>query len=400
MFSRIGYGLRNKQASRGQIIIMAAAFAVGLISMIGLSIDLGVAFAERRTVQNAADAGALAGAHTLTVWSTTNSSVVASTDVSAVVSKNEMSGTKSQKSSCYYVDDSNANLGACSNPIPATATGVHVKVTETHDTFFIRIIPGAPKTVSTSASATAHVQAVTLGQDAPFMACGINTTLASGGSMSLLTTTASAQPQQPSLATYMSVKIPTGSQNPVQFATTSTATPTTTATSTSTSTPTTTSSTSASYAINQAAIGQTFLLHNPQDVADCGMGSAKFKGVVDSTSQVANASKSIPAWFDFHPGTVASIRSTIHGVDGCQAGATADNCVLIVPVATNNPAPANGQFYIVKAVAFLVHQTAVNSHEGVLIGDYQVAPTGLSQWTGSNNWLPGGGGVVSVRLTS
>ncbi|MGA7670752.1 MAG: pilus assembly protein TadG-related protein, partial [Nitrolancea sp.] len=60
--------LNRRKRSRGQIIIMVAALAVSLTAMIGLAVDLGVAFAERRTVQTAADSAALAGAHVLSTW--------------------------------------------------------------------------------------------------------------------------------------------------------------------------------------------------------------------------------------------------------------------------------------------------------------------------------------------
>ncbi len=62
---------RPKHASRGQILILVAGALVALIGLVGLATDLGYAFAERRTMQNSADSGALAGAHTLSKSSTT-----------------------------------------------------------------------------------------------------------------------------------------------------------------------------------------------------------------------------------------------------------------------------------------------------------------------------------------
>ena len=55
----------TRRASRGQIIIMFAAALVGLVGLLGLATDLGYAFVQRRTMQNAADAGAIAGAHAI-----------------------------------------------------------------------------------------------------------------------------------------------------------------------------------------------------------------------------------------------------------------------------------------------------------------------------------------------
>ena len=54
--------IKSGKASRGQIIILVALFAVALTGMVGLSIDLGYTFAQKRSVQNAADSAALAGA--------------------------------------------------------------------------------------------------------------------------------------------------------------------------------------------------------------------------------------------------------------------------------------------------------------------------------------------------
>jgi Flp pilus assembly protein TadG len=45
----------------GQILVMFAFMLTVLLGAVGLSIDLGAAFMQRRTMQAAADAGALAG---------------------------------------------------------------------------------------------------------------------------------------------------------------------------------------------------------------------------------------------------------------------------------------------------------------------------------------------------
>lgn len=58
--------------------------------MIGLAIDLGCTFAEKRTVPNAADAGASAGTCVVTQWSTTNNMIKAQSDVSKIVEANTM----------------------------------------------------------------------------------------------------------------------------------------------------------------------------------------------------------------------------------------------------------------------------------------------------------------------
>ena len=56
---------RTHERQRGQILVIFALSAVAIIAMVGLVIDGGSAFAQRRGQQNAADLAALAGADAL-----------------------------------------------------------------------------------------------------------------------------------------------------------------------------------------------------------------------------------------------------------------------------------------------------------------------------------------------
>lgn len=56
---------RVSQAERGQTMIQLALMLVVLLGLAALAIDLGSGYLERRRMQNAADAGALAGAYSL-----------------------------------------------------------------------------------------------------------------------------------------------------------------------------------------------------------------------------------------------------------------------------------------------------------------------------------------------
>jgi uncharacterized membrane protein len=47
---------------RGQVMVFAAILMTGLVSVVGLVTDGGIVFSQRRDLQNAADAAALAGA--------------------------------------------------------------------------------------------------------------------------------------------------------------------------------------------------------------------------------------------------------------------------------------------------------------------------------------------------
>ncbi len=392
-------------ASRGQVIIMVAVFAVSLVGMIGLSIDLGYAFAERRTVQNAADSAALAGAHALTKWSVDNPNYSAQGDVAAMVNDNKMGTSTTQSYSCSYVDDQNKVLASCAVPVPADATGIHVEVHETHPTFFIRVIPGAPKTVSTSASATAHVQAVTtgVGSDSPFILCGAGAYLASGGSMSVLTNgSADAAPTNvPLKGQVLTYPVGSGSGYQVEFlkkktTPTPTTEPSPTPVGSATSTAGSGGTGTSTYSINPAAYGQTFILHAPQ-VAGCDTQGNRFKGDANNT---ANYGKAIPGLFDYAHGDKAGpTRAAVAGINGCSSGFTRDStttCVLLVPIASGS---TNDELNVQTVGAFLVWGGS-NYNYGTLLSSYQIStPPGLGPWTGSNGWKPGKGGLLTERLT-
>ena len=98
-----------------------------MVGVLALSIDLGVSFAERRAMQNAADAGALAGARIVSK-STPSSPLSAQGDVATVADLNKMRIGSIDQVSCSYVNDSNAALGDCGGAVPSGATGVTVTV--------------------------------------------------------------------------------------------------------------------------------------------------------------------------------------------------------------------------------------------------------------------------------
>ena len=56
---------RSRDRQRGQILVLFTLALVAMIAMVGLVIDGGAAYAQRRAQQNAADLAALAGANAL-----------------------------------------------------------------------------------------------------------------------------------------------------------------------------------------------------------------------------------------------------------------------------------------------------------------------------------------------
>jgi Flp pilus assembly protein TadG len=350
MIERVRHFSKQNRAQRGQIIIFVAAVAVALVGMIGLAIDLGYTFAEKRSVQNAADAGASAGTYVVTQWSTTNNMIKAQTDVSKIVTANNM-GNATQKFTCYYVDDINKKLDTCSKTIPVGSTGVTVTVSETHKTFFMRVIPGAPKTVTTSATATAHAEIVPPdGSDGPFIVCGSSAKLANSGSS-------------------MAILKPNGD---------------------------------GTYSLNPDAVGKTFEVHGKID--DCNAKANDYKGVADD----GNDGKSIPGYFAGTNGErTGPVRERVQGIQGCKSSdAYPLNCVLYLPLSYDDgshPPQSHGNsisFYTVAYGAFEVSQCSGScKHTATLIGKYVIdTPDGTPAWK-PGTWKLGDNGIIAIRLT-
>jgi hypothetical protein len=223
---------------------------------------------------------------------------------------------------------------------------VKVTVTETHPTYFIRVIPGAPTTSTTSATAVAHVMKPTLSGAGPFIVCATDTIL------------------YPDTTTSMNIL------NKV----------------------------SGVWQINTAAVGQTFLIHGPQ-INKCANSNNSFKGIADSA---ANKTLTAPpeTYFGYDTGTVASISTTVEGVQGCQAGGAIDNCVAYLPIAvidSSHPvlnSGSNKQMWTIGFAAFLMTEINSNTHTGKLLGNYIV------KHTGSLGWTPSYFGPIVIKLTT
>jgi len=59
---------RSRRSGSGQMIVLFAGALTAIILIVGLVIDGGNAFAQRRGVQNSSDFGALAGARIVAEW--------------------------------------------------------------------------------------------------------------------------------------------------------------------------------------------------------------------------------------------------------------------------------------------------------------------------------------------
>lgn len=329
----------NPAGYRGQVLVILAAALVMLVGLVGLAVDLGYSFSQKRTMQNAADAGALAGAHFV---AKSDPSLVLShlSDINAIVEENRLGSTTPNMTECSYVDDFDVWLGPCSLPVPAGTTGVRVTVTETHNTFFMRAIPGGPTTAQTSATATAHIQKLAKPPgDGPFLVCGSDTKLASGGGN-------------------MNIINQVGGQ----------------------------------WVLNQSALDKWFMIHGPQ-IASCGSTNSSYKGI---SEQLTNLNSTVPGYFVYTTGTVAGpVSSDVQGAQGCKAGQPVDNCVAFLPISVNDPThpPIDKKLWTVAFAPFYIRAVDSNVHHGKLLGDYVVYGGGQPGWT------PQYIGPIVIRLT-
>jgi len=323
----------------GQILVMFAFMLVAMLGAVGLAVDLGVAFSQRRTMQAAADAGAYAGALIVSKSSAANP-LSAQADVFAVVNANKMNMGTITSITCTYVNDADGALGDCAGVVPSGATGVRVAVAENHDTFFIKVVPGGPSAVTTSANARANIRLVSGFSDGPFLPCAQDTQLAGGGTMDLWDV--------------------------------------------------------ANNKMNQAAYGQQFLIHGPQ-VEKCGIHPSKYKGLAD---QDANMYLTAPGWFHFNEGTKAGpARFDVQGVDGCRAGQVHRDCVMFLPIITDKGQPVasnSTDAWVVALVPFWITEPKANEHYGTPLKDYVVVGGGDE---GTGGWDPSYEGSIAIRMT-
>ena len=343
----------SRHVSRGQIIILFAGALIGLIGLLGLATDLGYAFVQRRTMQNAADAGAIAGAHTLSN-SDPAAPLIVLGDVQQTAWANRTGSTHPTITHCQYVDDSDNELGDCSKPVPPTSagivTGVSVTVKETHDTFFMGIIPGGPQTLSTSASAIAHVQQLKSPPgDGPFVVCGVSPKIDAGTrNVDIVTPTAAGWQLNPNAVT------------------------------------------------TATHVGPTFQVFGP-NVSTCGLGSQNFKGQAVGTN---NASLTAPDWFSYANGDAAGhVNVSVNGVNGCTP-ALIINCVAFLPVVVNNPPPntTTNKMWAVMILPFYLTAAStsngnLNKLDAQILGDY------ITEGNGKPGWIPGNKGPIVIKLT-
>jgi uncharacterized membrane protein len=121
----------------GQVMVMVAIFMAGLVAVVGLVTDGGLMFVQRRDLQNAADAAALAGAMQV--------------DERAYRATGEVvldQGAAREAARRYLADEGDLDYS-----VQVTASGVEVSVSRQASTSFLRLIGITGVEISASASA-------------------------------------------------------------------------------------------------------------------------------------------------------------------------------------------------------------------------------------------------------
>ncbi|MBN1955207.1 MAG: Tad domain-containing protein [Anaerolineae bacterium] len=156
---------RNERNERGQTVVIVAFMVVVLLLMAGLAVDGGTAYLNRRRMQNAADAGSLAGAHALAetacadVPPNTADSVIHAAIVDYVQRNGVDDGWNDMQAEYVMFNDEHKVVSYApkvfvgGGTVPNGATGVAVTTTITRPTYLLNLL--GITTGGASAAATA-----------------------------------------------------------------------------------------------------------------------------------------------------------------------------------------------------------------------------------------------------
>jgi Flp pilus assembly protein TadG len=368
----------------GQTMVFFALGTLVLLGGLGLALDAGYNFGQRRAMQNAADAAALAGASAVSQNKST-----AYDDALAAAQQNGLTDTS--LFSCNYVNNSIATVAACTAgnaPPPGLGiAGVQVTVSEQHPTFVFRAL-GTP-TSSTSATATAQVRVVSSVDlsKAPFIVCGIDTMLNGPGnstysifepsgsyySNGFLATREYSDPNNPSQMVQPKIQ-----DDAYYYSYPDLSTPLSNA--------------------------KEYVIHGSQ-ITFCNDTSSSWKGENLTTStfylpRVGNYGPyAPPGTYDcpqsycndrisltVNTGTVAQITADVAGAYGCKAGAPLNQCVVVLPIVDNSGPGGTGsgaQLALRTFGAFWINQINTNTHTGRLIKNYPFIGQSTGTWSTS-----------------
>lgn len=391
-------------------MVVFALSLLALAALLGVVLDGGNIYVQRRTAVAAADAGALAGTRAL-LNATSNTAIdVIRTDLTTFARANAF-GIQPSVSCAYFVDTNGTKLGGAgivndgtvpgcptlAMVIPNAASGVHVETHIHFTTILAAIIRISALDANAQATAQVGVLASYNAANVPLIACGGG----SGNALRITGTPENGVASQPDNRGYVTVSgeqitapgtlptfkvsgsgggaaadqilLPSGATDPSKDGYT--------------------------YYLKGSAVGSFN--------SDCGAASNKF----DGGALPGQSLLSVPGVLTGDNGNnVASIGTQVALPGGCQAGtdilsfvAGDPGCVLVLPVA-NGAASANppvlnitawGAFYV-WCNASSTSGTGCQEFAGQFIANWPIAG-GQS----SNTWTFGSrGGITVIHITS
>lgn len=183
-----------KRRTPAQIVPLFALGLLGFVGLVGMLLDGGTLYVQRRTAQNAADAAALAGARALQQTSS-SPTVTIPYEICKYVLANNFGVTPS--AAAYFVDVNGAKItggdislpASCSGglsaaPIPTGAAGVHVDVTiGPYNTYLSGVVGVRQLTAAASATAQVWGFAIDANYIAPWATCGPTAPVSTSGTL-------------------------------------------------------------------------------------------------------------------------------------------------------------------------------------------------------------------------
>ena len=344
---------RRSREEDGVILVLLAVGLVVFLGVAAVAIDLGVAYASSRQMQNAADAAAMAGAQELECLkfsppsNTVGCQVYPATAASVASVVSATAGTNGADASQIicdvisgYVPGTTPDyqvIGSCSDTSSWTpylntadaagqqADGVYVAAGTTEKTFFGGSTGVRNLTQQRQAAATVQSLA---GGVAPLLACAYNQTDPNTGKAA------------PDLLVPSSTSPSGYAENPAAI-------------------------------YNPTTQSPQYFLHGPH-VATCNLSSQGWKGVADE----GQSWPTVPGWLPIKTGDKAGpIRVQLANQTGCTTDGSgaisgSNGCVLVLPICTlsNGGSGSNGVLYCVGYGAFDLLSGSANSQDFGFLG--------------------------------
>jgi Flp pilus assembly protein TadG len=133
-----------RKGERGQVLVMAALMMPVLLGMLALVLDVGNAYAQRRFMQNAADAASLAGARYMALNRSTATDAGVRAALTPMLTSNgngTLAAATGPDNGAWYINLAGGTVGPVgTGGVPSGAAGVRVNATKTFPTFFARLL--------------------------------------------------------------------------------------------------------------------------------------------------------------------------------------------------------------------------------------------------------------------